>query len=117
MKAAGLSPISARVPEVLTRVANFWQNCSSGWGFGPDAKAGSDSHRSGRSPLFFRVNSLSEEVFFLTINLSQSAILSAESSLSEHLSFSCSTAKTGRLARMAADKVKTRTVFIIMVFL
>src|SRR5262249_51418766 len=83
---------------------------------GPIAIHARRTHRSGRSPRFLRANSSSGEAFFLT-TLSQSAIFSAESSLSTHLSFPCSAAEAATLARVAADRVRTRTIFVMMVFL
>src|SRR5262249_1373627 len=73
------------------------------------------THRSGRSPRFLRASSSSGEGFFLS-TLSQAAIFSVESSLSTHLSFSCPAAETGTLASVAADRVRTRTIFVMMVF-
>jgi DMSO/TMAO reductase YedYZ molybdopterin-dependent catalytic subunit len=82
---------------------------------GPIAIHAGRTHRSGRSPRFLRANSSSGEGFFLS-TLSQSALFSAESSLSTHLSFPCSAAKTGTLASVAADRVRTRTIFVMIVF-
>jgi hypothetical protein len=75
--------------------------------------------RSGRRPLSFRVSSLSGTAFFLG-DFWQATVSSVASCLSSHLSFSVapwSEAETGGPASAAADKVKARTIFVMMVFL
>src|SRR5262245_4735382 len=115
MKAASLSPMAHQIALGPSLARHHLANRSSG--LVCKCQGRSNSHRSEISPLFFRVNSSSGDALFLIIDLSQAAIFSAESSLSEHLSLCCSTAKTGRLTKMAADKMRARTVFIIVIFL
>jgi|SRR5262245_38451849 len=80
----------------------------------PDLREwGIEAHRSGRRPLFLRVNPSSRVAFFVG-NLRQSATFSVEPPSSTHLSFSCSRAETGMLASVAVNKASARMMFIMM---
>src|SRR5262245_34534628 len=90
MKGGGLFPMARQI--ALGRSLAPPALSEPFFGVGMQVPGRSNSHRSGISPLFFRVNSSSGDALFFIINLSQAAIFSAESSLSEHRSFCCSTA-------------------------
>src|SRR5262245_17242333 len=74
-------------------------------------RCGPSLHRSGRSPLSFRVSSSSA---FFRSSFWQAAVTSVVSCLSSHLSFSFgpwSKAETGAPASTAADTVRASTIF------